>query len=124
MTTCRNCGTDLSIMVSIIAAEGMLFCSKDCCKKRIKGKFDDVAEEISPLDIGLVSEDNNPLTPGQPKIAEILCRRDGCTLEEATYMINSCIQQMEECNYDPVESEEIMADHLGLEPDYVFDMLM
>ena len=31
---------------------------------------------------------------------------------------------MEECNYDSVETENIVADYLGLEPDYIIDLVM
>lgn len=58
------------------------------------------------------------------KVAEILCRRDGVTMEEAFKCIKDVLEMMEEVNYDPLECEEIMATELGLEPDYIFDLLL
>lgn len=56
-------------------------------------------------------------------IVSILCRRDGITVEEAEALINEALEQMEEVNWAPDECESIMADVLGLEPDYIFDLL-
>lgn len=121
---CKICGKELAGCDTIWAAKGKLFCSRTCGVEALGEQFDDFAEEINPVDIGLVREVNSTLTTGQRRIAEIICRRDGCTFEEAEYSIHSCIQQMEECNYDPVTSEEIMYDHLGLELDYLMDLLL
>ena len=30
---------------------------------------------------------------------------------------------LEECNYDPEESKDIISSELGLEPDYIMDIL-
>ena len=57
------------------------------------------------------------------RIVEILCRRDDITAEEAQERINETLRRMEECGYDPVECEDILAEELGLEPDYLFDLL-
>lgn len=62
-------------------------------------------------------------TAGQQKIAAILCRRDGCTFAEAEELIKETISEMEACNYAPCESEDIMMNNLGLELDYIFDLL-
>ena len=56
-------------------------------------------------------------------VAEILMKRDSISAEEAKYLIDSCIQAMEEVGYEPAECEEILMDHLGLEPDYLIDLL-
>ena len=122
--TCKICGKELAACETIWAAKGKLFCSRTCGVATLGEQFDDVAEEINPVDIGLVRESNSTLTSGQWRIATILCRRDDCTFAEAKYRIESCIQQMEECNYNPVESEEILYEHLGLEPDYLMDLLL
>lgn len=61
---------------------------------------------------------------GHERIAEILCRRDGITVEEAQRLIDEAIEQMEACGYDSDECEDIMADVLGLEPDYIFYLLL
>lgn len=61
---------------------------------------------------------------GRQRVVDILCRRDGITYKEACKKIDYCLACMEECTYDPSECEDIMADILGLEPDYIFDLLM
>lgn len=32
-------------------------------------------------------------------------------------------QMLRDCNYDPMESEDIILDELGLEMDYIFDII-
>ena len=56
-------------------------------------------------------------------ITDILCKRDGCKIEEAEERIDEAMRLMEEANFDPEECEEIMAEELGLEPDYIIDLL-
>lgn len=56
-------------------------------------------------------------------ITDILCRRDGCNIDEAEERIDETLRLMEEANFDPEECEEIMAEELGLEPDYIIDLL-
>ena len=58
------------------------------------------------------------------RIENILIRRDWDTRAEAKARIKEVKQLMEECNYDPVETEDIVADYLGLEPDYIIDLVM
>ena len=58
------------------------------------------------------------------KIVEILMRRDGNTRNDAIERINEVIGMMEECSYDPEESEIIFMEQLGLEPDYIIDILL
>lgn len=60
---CASCTTDLATCDTIWAAEGLLYCSKECCLydfefgdkygKTADEYFDAVAEEINPHDIGL-----------------------------------------------------------------------
>ena len=57
-------------------------------------------------------------------IVDILCRRDGCSIEEAEERIDEVMQLMEEANFDPEECEEIMMSELGLEPDYIIDLVI
>lgn len=57
------------------------------------------------------------------EIIKILMRRDGNTKEEAIERINEVKEMIEECNYDPEEVENIVMDNLGLEMDYIFDLL-
>lgn len=55
-------------------------------------------------------------------IRDLLMRRDHLSKHEATLVINTTQQlineAMEECHFDEVE--EILADYLGLEPDYIY----
>lgn len=49
--------------------------------------------------------------------------REGLFREEAEDRLNEVREMLEECNYDPEESEEIISSELGLEPDYIMDIL-
>ncbi len=55
-------------------------------------------------------------------IRDLLMKRDHMSKQEATLVINTTQQlineAMEECHFDKVE--EILADYLGLEPDYIY----
>ena len=59
----------------------------------------------------------------QSKIRDILCRRDGITPEEAQELIDQTIEEIENCigNYDDVI--DIMMYNLGLEGDYILDLM-
>lgn len=63
-------------------------------------------------------------TKGAQRIIRILCDRDGCTYSEAKERVSEATLRMAECSYDPIECEDIMAEVLGLEMDYIFDLLM
>lgn len=56
-------------------------------------------------------------------ITDILCRRDGDSIDRAEERIDEVLQMMEEANFDPEECEDIMMNELGLEPDYIIDLL-
>ena len=56
------------------------------------------------------------------KVAEILCRRDGCTREEAEELIQLTIDEIEQADYDYETVIDIMMDNLGLEGDYILDL--
>ena len=59
------------------------------------------------------------------KIIDIIVERDGLTKEEARDLVNETremiIEAASEGNY--TECDQIMADQLGLEPDYIMDIL-
>lgn len=57
------------------------------------------------------------------KIVKILMERDGITEQEAQEMVQETVNMMDECDYDPIECEDIMLSDLGLEIDYLFDIL-
>jgi hypothetical protein len=50
--------------------------------------------------------------------------RDENTEQEAKDRIKEVQDLIEECNYDPEESEDLLMDMLGLEPDYIVDLLL
>lgn len=56
-------------------------------------------------------------------ITDILCSRDGDNIDRAEERIDEALRLMEEANFDPEECEEIMMSELGLEPDYIIDLL-
>lgn len=56
-------------------------------------------------------------------IIKILMERDGDTEEEAIDRIEEVKKMMEECDYDPDEVEDIVMENLGLEMDYILDLL-
>lgn len=60
---------------------------------------------------------------GRGRVAAILCRRDNCTFAEAESLINQTIEEMEACGYDPIDCEAIMMNNLGLEMDYILDLI-
>lgn len=57
------------------------------------------------------------------RVAKILMEREGLSREEAEDTLNEVREMLEECNYDPEESEEIISSELGLDPDYIMDIL-
>jgi hypothetical protein len=58
------------------------------------------------------------------EIIRVLMERDGLTEEEAEERVDEVREMFEDCEYNPTECELIMAEELGLEPDYVFDLLL
>ena len=57
------------------------------------------------------------------RVVEILMRRDNLSPEEALNQIQTVRQMMENCGYNPEECEDIMRDEIGLEMDYIDDVL-
>lgn len=55
------------------------------------------------------------------EVIRILMRRDGLSAEEAKERIEEVREMI---NDNPFEAEEILADELGLELDYIFDIIM
>ena len=54
------------------------------------------------------------------KIVEILMRRDGMSLSDAKDLVNETRELI--LSSDVMEADDIMADQLGLEPDYIMDL--
>ena len=57
------------------------------------------------------------------KVVEILMKRDGLSRTEAQEQFNEVREMIQECNFDPVETEDILIEELGLEMDYIFEFL-
>lgn len=129
MTRCRRCGKDLSKVDLIRAMEGMLFCSDTCAlihistqksfdnTARVKEYYNEVVELITPQDIGLC--DDAPLNP----VVKILMKRDGMSKQEAQELVASVRETVEQCSGSFEAASDVLADELGLEMDYIFDVL-
>lgn len=64
-----------------------------------------------------------PAKRGKEYIVELLCKRDGCSITSAEQLVDQTIEELEACGYDPDECEDIMRNNLGLEMDYIFELL-
>lgn len=54
---------------------------------------------------------------GRKEVIKILRRRDGLSEKEASELINECREALENGNYEAIQ------EYLGLEDDYIFDIL-
>ena len=57
------------------------------------------------------------------EVVEILMKRDGLSRREAQDRFNEVREMIQECNFDPVETEDVLIEELGLEMDYIFEFL-
>ena len=57
------------------------------------------------------------------QIIKILMERDEISEEEAKERVEEVREMMADCDYDPTECELIVAEELGLELDYIFDLI-
>ena len=57
------------------------------------------------------------------EVVEILMKRDGLSRHEAQEQFNEVRDMIQECNFDPFETEDILIEELGLEMDYIFEFL-
>ena len=57
------------------------------------------------------------------EVVEILMKRDGLSRREAQEQFNEVQEMIQECNFDPIETEDILIEELGLEMDYIFEFL-
>jgi hypothetical protein len=57
------------------------------------------------------------------RVVKILMERDGLTQREATRQLKEVREMLYDCGFDPVESEDIVLSELGLEMDYIFDII-
>lgn len=62
---------------------------------------------------------------GMENIIKILMHRDKISHEEAVRQINAFLEEAEDLIQagDTEEIEDLLMDYLGLEPDYLFDLL-
>lgn len=60
---------------------------------------------------------------GISNLEAVLMHRDGLTLYEARKRINNVRQMFMDCNYDADKCEQLMYDKLGVELDYLFDII-
>ena len=57
------------------------------------------------------------------RIINILIERDGIDEDRAREIVEDVREMMAECNYDPITCENILSVELGLELDYLFDLI-
>lgn len=57
------------------------------------------------------------------KVVDILMKRDDLSRTEAQERFNEVREMIQECNFDPFETEDILIEELGLEMDYIFEFL-
>ena len=59
------------------------------------------------------------------RIINLLMKRDGVSREEAVLMYENTKSEIQDAVYGTgcLDPEDILADELGLEPDYLFDFL-
>lgn len=55
------------------------------------------------------------------EVVNILMKRDGISKSEAVSLVNETRELI--LTSDPFEADQIMADMLGLEPDYIMDLI-
>lgn len=60
--------------------------------------------------------ENNP-------VVKILMKRDSISLEEAIEQVESCAEGILEAIESGEDPEEVILNELGLEPDYIFDII-
>ena len=63
------------------------------------------------------------LSKGMCKIAEILMKRDGISKNEAEEIVSEAREAIMDCGGDYEEAENVMYGDLGLEMDYLMDLL-
>lgn len=52
-------------------------------------------------------------------IVRLIKYRDNLSIREARTIVDDCIDELKHCNYTIDNPEDIIADYLGLEPDYL-----
>lgn len=57
------------------------------------------------------------------RVVEILCHRDNISVQEATERVEYVRELLSHYNYDYDEAETLLLEELGLEMDYIMDIL-
>ena len=89
-------------------------------------EYADPITEKQSADYELVSPVTEYRNPAAKHIVQILVERDGVSEQEAQRIVDECRQQLlSEAvpSGDSDLAEEILAEELGLEPDYLMDLL-
>lgn len=63
-----------------------------------------------------------PITK-ENSVVKIISERDGISVEEAVKIVKHTALEMDEALMNGESPEEVLMDELGLEPDYVFEIL-
>ena len=63
------------------------------------------------------------MSTGIKRVAAIIAARDGVSLEDAIERVKECRDMMIEALGQDDDPEEILAYELGLEPDYIYDLM-
>jgi hypothetical protein len=53
------------------------------------------------------------------ELVKVLMQRDNMSQEDVEFLVEMAREEVE----DGVDPEDVLAEHFGLEPDYVFDLL-
>ena len=56
-------------------------------------------------------------------IKQILIRRDGLNAAEADQVIDEALNELDDCDMNIKDVEDILKYHFSLEPDYLFQLL-
>lgn len=59
------------------------------------------------------------------KVVQIIMQRDGMDSQDVIELVRDCVNELEEhaFNGNLEAAEECLSDYLGLEPDYLFELL-
>ena len=62
---------------------------------------------------------------GRSKVIDIIMNRDDVDVMTASEMVDECVEMMMEAieNGEYTEVDQIIANQLGLEPDYIIDLI-
>lgn len=70
----------------------------------------------------IVKEKKMSITKENP-VVKIISERDGISIEEAVKIVKHTALEMDEAMMNGDSPEEVLMDELGLEPDYIFEII-